>query len=331
MKRHINFDVVTASILLLLTAIVIILQILFSGPNSTRLETSLFSIIQFILALAFSWILARISLKEEFRKSQKSFAIAAYRRITEIDAAIERLIDRTSSHIRIGHPETKKELDVILEISLGVRESIKSSISDWADIIGEEIVTINKIKELQEEKFMQPLRSTDYNTKDKIIELNNKIEEMLSSLPTPLRLSTEAESLSYTEKQEIVKSLLDQEIVDKGFISLEGYCDDDFDSNIGTCNVGDRLKVRIGDGKRRKSVLIAYDQDNKSKGVILNKFSAFGPYPETMMLFLDSFEQSEFDIELISIQRRPDEACEVYYNFSAKLLDCGPTRCVVYL
>jgi hypothetical protein len=44
---------------------------------------------------------------------------------------------------------TDHELDVITEIGIGIRESIRSSISDWADIIGDEIETVEKIQMIE--------------------------------------------------------------------------------------------------------------------------------------------------------------------------------------
>lgn len=195
MKRLISFEAFAAIILLILTVIVIGLQIYYSGSNSTKLETSLFSVLQFILSLGFSWLLARITLQSEFKKSQKNFAIAAYRRILEINNAIERLINRVNSHMKNSGPELSHELDVISEVTLGVRESIQSSVADWADIIGEEIEKINRIQKLKEQKFEQTSQIKDLDSGqsiDKILsQLNEQINGLESSLPATLRFTTD--------------------------------------------------------------------------------------------------------------------------------------------
>ena len=97
MNRTANrpFDTIVLFVLLIAILITISLQIFLSGQESTRLETSLFSILQFIFSLGFSWLLARMSMREHFLQSQRNVALSAYRRSIEISNAVNRLISLT--------------------------------------------------------------------------------------------------------------------------------------------------------------------------------------------------------------------------------------------
>ncbi|HEY7770496.1 MAG TPA: hypothetical protein VIB55_20200, partial [Longimicrobium sp.] len=136
----------------LLAAGTLVAQVISARGTPTTLETALFSVLQFVFSLAFAWILTRIAAREEFVASQKAFAIAAYRRINEIDEGVGRLIARANAQARAASPELLRELDVTIAIALGVRASIKSSIADWGDVIGDEITTIKRIEEIQDQQ-----------------------------------------------------------------------------------------------------------------------------------------------------------------------------------
>jgi hypothetical protein len=317
MKWSFNLDIISAIILFILTVVVITLQILYSGPNTTKLETSLFSILQFILSLAFSWLIARISLLGEFRKSQKSFAVAAFRRILEINSAIERLLSRVS--IRKGFKtETKQELDIIYEIGLGIRESINSSISDWRDIIGDEIETVTRIRELQEQKRIQ---NREEYLENRFEQINEEINVLKSSLPASLRGTTDTRlNVDFYEKLANAYIILSNDLEELGYISLGGHCDEDFETKIANYAIADRFTVHLGNVGERRMALIAFDSENIPVGVILNRFSEFATYHEATSLLLNLIGKAEFEVELMSISKRiwPPTG-EILYDFSTKL------------
>ena len=133
--------------LALLTAATIILRISTCNAETTKLETTLFSILQFLFSIGFAYVLAQIVPRDQFMKSQRRFAVAAYRRIKEIDRGVEHLLSRTRYQMKVVSKETLRELEVIRAIAAGICESIKSSVADWGDVIREEIETLEKIEE----------------------------------------------------------------------------------------------------------------------------------------------------------------------------------------
>ena len=226
-------DVVVSILLLIATVATIILQILFSSPTSTKIETSLFSILQFVFSLAFSWVLARVSLRSEFQESQKKFAISAYRKIIEINNAVNRLISRTTSHMGKVENSTDHELDVITEIGVGIRESIRSSISDWADIIGDEIETVEKIQMIREKQSLEDLHATspktDTNQPD---ESDAAVEKLISTLPKSLKITADDFRNDYMSKINRGRMKLRREEKKKGYVELQGFYESSLDKDV---------------------------------------------------------------------------------------------------
>lgn len=315
-----NLDTIVSILLLVATLATIILQIVLSGPTSTKLETSLFSILQFIFSLAFSWILARFSLRSEFLESQKKFAISAYRRIIEISNAVNRLIDRTSTHMEKAEDETNHELDVITEIGVGIRESIRSSISDWADIIGDEIETVEKIQMIREKQSIEnagnALSKSDKNESDETV------EKLKSKLPKSLKIT--ADELVNTEaRDDRGKRDLRREERKNGYIELNGFYEaKSLDKDIFDFKEGDKLQVRIGDDNdKRVGTLIAYDNKGNSVGIILNKVPVSATYYEGVNILIHYLKTSTFQIEILHIDRSKENGQR--HDFVAKVLKPG--------
>ena len=96
----------------------------------TKTETALFGILEFVFSISFAWILSRISFRAEFEEGQRRFAIAAYRRVREIERTADRLLIRTSQSSSGASLELTHEIDVIRQIAIGIQDAIKSSIAD---------------------------------------------------------------------------------------------------------------------------------------------------------------------------------------------------------
>lgn len=187
--------------------VLVILEIVFSSGDLSQLETALFGSMQFLLSIAFAWLLARASARREFQDAQKAFAIAAYRRIREVDKAVSRLIDRVGSGMTRVDAEGSHELDAVREIARGVRESITSSISDWGDVIGEEIETVEQIERLRHAALATPrtIREEDDRpsgddsdqeseadeTAVRISQLESEISRLAAQLPHSLRIAVQ--------------------------------------------------------------------------------------------------------------------------------------------
>lgn len=282
-------------ILLVSTVATIVVEILVSGKKTTSLETSLFGILQFVFSLSFAWILSRISARRRFKESQKQFAISAYRRIVEIDKGIERLLSRTDSQIESADEENAQELEVIREICRGMQKTIKSSVADWGDIIGEEIEKVERIQSIKEASD-DSSGSPDGDLDEK----GEEIERLKSGLPPSLRLLVDDYLDSPARRARL---LLDREMGKKGFIKVKGFYDPTFERPISEFEEGDKLRVSIDDVGNRIGVLIAHDDSGNPVGVIVNKMSIEGlDYTEYASFITRYLRRSKFDIFIDSIE-----------------------------
>lgn len=312
------WEIILLFILCLFVIIVVVLQVIFSSPTTTKLETALFSILQFILSLAFSWILARLSLKNEFIQSQKTFAISAYRRIFEINLAVERLISRTKFHLQDSISQENHELDVITEISYGIRESIRSSISDWAEIIGDEIEKVEKISKLSEQEFEHSEMVLGENSKkdtvDELQKISSQIELLSNSLPPELRYVSKTNAIaSFKDKLARAKSSFVEEKVNNGNVKLGGYSLKGYGTDITNYQVGEKFTVRLGDGIGSRGALIVSDSNGLQVGRLSRKFPEISEtYWEDYQLLIYIIGKSVFNVELVETMKGPDKK-KVYF------------------
>jgi hypothetical protein len=305
-------------ILGLLAAGTLTLQIITADGKTTTLETALFSVLQFVFSLGFAWILTRIAAKNEFIESQKAFAIAAYRRINEIDEGVGRLISRATAQSRIASPDVQRELELVMAIALGVRASIKSSIADWGDVIGEEITTINRIEEIKDEQIalletpQQPTTdstATDAAALRKQLETNNEqLGRLLKSLPPSLRLV--AEDTKPTRDPVLLhRERLEEETRRTGTIRLKGFWEPGLERDIRSYAVGDHLTIRLGNIGDRSRVLCAHALTGESVGIIVN--NGAGRYYVFSEALLSFFESDEITVEISTIE--PDDHADRHY------------------
>jgi hypothetical protein len=318
---------------------VIIIQIVAAGPQVTPRETALFSVLQFVFAIIFAWLVSRAASRNEFLDSQKRFAVAAYRRINEIDEGAERLTSRVKNQMKLLPAEECRELEVVLAIAVGIRTSIKSSIADWGDVIGDEITTLEKIERIKSEQEMlledpsrfvgtavppgsqRPKQSAF--VADAILKQLEQNEErmnkLLDQLPASLRIASGQRTEERSDSVAAVVQVLEAEFEAAGTLAFRGFWDPSFERDVVSLNVGDRLTVAVGDVGKRHAAMIAKDSDGKSVGVITNKcFSRYEAFREGLLRFL---AQGTFEVELVQIKPRPTLGDRHY--FEAKLVTAG--------
>ncbi len=312
-----------AIILGLLTAGTLLLEIYKSGTNTTKVETTLFGALQFIFSIGFAWLIATIVSEKEFLRSQKHFAIAAFRRIKEIEKAVQRLLLRTSERQDNASEDTIQELKVIREISMGISETIKSSIADWADIIGEELETIHEIEELkiEQEAVISDSLPNDKQDIEKIkadLKRNEeKLTDLIKSLPHSLQTITKP-SHDYEESVNRCALTLRKEIEEKGFVKLHGFSAPAFGRDIWDFSEGDRLFVSIDDlPPSRIGVLVVKDHKQKKVGMITNHLEL--PYTCGVKAITKALGKSNFEIEITRISKKAARS-ERHY-FEAKTVD----------
>lgn len=320
-KEKLKIEDCIAIILAILIVALIITQIVISCYRPLNaLETSLFSILQFVFSLGFAWILAKISFRAEFVRSQKQFAIAAFRRIKEIDITIERVLNRIKFQMKNADPNTYKELDVILEIAKGTRQSIKSSIADWSDIIGEELATIDKIESLTDEEDAindkiqdDSISNTHQSNKiyEKLEKKQKEVEKLLETLPPSLQVATKKQ-FNKVDKFEIQKELK-KELKENTYLLLEGFWDNTFQKDIFDFNVGDKLTARYGDAANRIGAMIVYDKHENSIGVLTNSKSGLH-YHDFFELLTRVIRKSIFEVEITEIMAEENNSGRHYFT-----------------
>lgn len=309
-----SFSVPTGFSVLLgvLAGATLVTQVLSAGTKTTTLETALFSVLQFVFSLGFAWILTRMAARREFIESQKAFAIAAYRRINEIDEGVERILARTKSQKRAASAESQHDLEVLAAIALGVRASIKSSIADWGDIIGDEITTIHRIEQIKdaqreladlpEESIPDQAGDETQQLKDALERNNAQIAKLLDTLPPSLRLLAESRK---KQKDPVAQHVgrLSAEYKKTSSIRLLAFWEPPLERDVRTMSVGDHLRVHIGGtiGSRVLAVC-AKDMDGQSVGIILNNGAgAYYVFRESLASYLNA---AMFEVEIISIAQK---------------------------
>jgi len=163
-----------------------------NAAQLSQLDDALFGALEFMLSIAGGFFLQRIASREEFQRSLRQYALSAYRRITDIRKSMSRL-HYEIVRMRTSHPEESvHELDVLGILADEVRNTVNSSVYDWADIIGDEIRKAERIGELQAEirstqSPVQPFESPE--TAEKMKSLQNEIDSLRSELPMFLEMA----------------------------------------------------------------------------------------------------------------------------------------------
>lgn len=257
------------AVLLVATVALIVVQV--AGANTaTRTESALFNVIQFALSLAFAWILARLVTEKQFVDSQRKFAIGAFRRIREI----ERSLLRTRKYVDETFTSRRKiavsDLAVIRTGLTNTSDTVKSSIADWADIIGSEIELSNEITRLKR------LTSEDFGGEgghDEAAptakEIKKKISQLAQELPAELRAEIEGEEL---DKVEIGRMFLETLWEESKAIELEAFWerDDSFSRDLSPIRLGQNVSIARGFTEHRRDALFLYDSDQEWIAVVTN-------------------------------------------------------------
>ena len=327
-ERESNKTLLTAMamILALLTVGTLLLQLYLANQQTTKLETALFGVLQFVFSLGFAWILSRVEAKREFVQSQRQFAIAAYRRINEIDEGVERVIARARNQIKTAAKETINELDVIVAIATGVRSSIKSSIADWGDVIGEEIIVMNKIEQLTEKQQEPvaaeieelPLAIEPKEPDITMAETISKDDEVLKKLRESLPYSLQIIAQKGISKANTLKSIIasfEVQMFKKGYMELSGFYDAEFERDIRELKIGDKLIVAIDKTGKHNNAIIAKDIDGKTVGVIINVSNgSYDIFKKSLMKFMN---KEEFTTEISDIETDVSAGGRFYFKTRA--------------
>ncbi len=285
-KNFSKADGWAAAIFGILASITVIAQILSSrsSPPPGPLVTALFNILQFILSIAFGWIVTRIVTRKEFEESRRNFAISAYRRILDIRSSFEylkaKLAEKTQQSIA-----NRADLELIGSMTFGIEQTIASSISDWADIIGKEIETVDAVRQLKAERD-QAVTSAVIVTKTATeleqlksvaLRYEKQINELKEALPRSLRsapMTDDADRNAISYAVDLSRCLQAGDP-----LYLEGFWDSDFERDIHECGEGTRVHLELALVKdRHGKVWVASDVEGRTLGQLVNASS--GGYDE---------------------------------------------------
>lgn len=264
------------AIALLIGVLVISFFQVINADETTKTESALFNILQFIFSVGLSWIISRHFSQLSFVESQKKFAIGAFRRIKEIERSISRAQHLLASDKRIVDGQQESSHESVMMSLLSAQDAVNSSIADWGDIIGDEIHLTKEIDRLKglrrsadkfEREYLDNLKVKNKSSED----ILNEISELKSALPPSLRIDEEVDK-SY--QYELAETLLQNEIESTGKISLQGFweMDDSFSGDLSKVKPGDRLYISRGFTEKRSNVILAFDENEDWVGVITNKF-----------------------------------------------------------
>lgn len=273
-----------------------ILQIL-NANSTTKTESALFNILQFIFSVGFSWVISSYFSDLSFNESQKKFAIGAFRRIKEIERSIGRAQHLLTSGKSAIDGEQDNNHNAIMISLLNAQDAVNSSVADLGDIIGDEIHLTKEIERLKglrkssdkfEREYLDNLKTT--NKSD--LNILKKIIDLKSELPASLSVEDEKDDDEY-HQYELAESMLRQEIADTGKIELRGLWEgnDSFNGDLSNTKSGDTLYISRGFTENRSNVITVFDKYDNLIGIITNKFinedgSVQMDYPS----FVDCFE-----------------------------------------
>jgi hypothetical protein len=295
-EKKTHWSVYATLTLLLVSCLALIVTQVLTANTATKLESTLFNIIQFSLSIAFSWILSKLITEQQFLESQKKFAIGAFRRIMEI----ERSLSRTQKYVtnaKLSKPSDFSAKLEAIDISIvNAQDTVKSSIADWTDIIGDEIEVTNEVRRLKKTRNYQteidseinlPINDSSENIREE------KIEKLQNSLPAEIRVSlAEEDKNPFEAGYEYLADICEE----KKTLELTGFWDksDSFTASPADLKRGDTVTVARGMTTSRNGVLLAYNDQDKWFGVITNPCADINVDYDSFVSVFEMFYEKEF-------------------------------------
>lgn len=295
------------------------IEIFLSGETVTKTESALFGILQFVFSLAFAWFLSKESSQENFEKQQRRFAIAAFRRIKEIESQTMHLIARINKSMKGKDDDYLHGLDLAKSIAVSIKETTLSSKLDWADVIGDQIETLEKIENIQGDYHESGPSDSHEGDSETVDTVQYKIEELKKSLSSELKLYAQDRRHRETRK------ILLEELNSNGQIVLHGFIDRAQKVRpLEKFFIGEELTVRLGDHGDRVATLGAYDKDGQYVGSFLNQYP--GSYSEFTRQVCKVLGASEFKVKVTSVDNKYSERGRAKFKVSAESLKCLTNR-----
>jgi hypothetical protein len=320
-SRHTKkIELIAAITMGVLAIAIFVLQVFSLSQKTTRIETALFSTLEFLLTIGFTWFSTRAISRGEFEDSLKRFAISAYRRIADIERMIKRLQGEVNDMVSECSADEAHNLKLVGAIVADATQVVRSSIADWADVIGDELLTLEKIKRLEQDK--EELSSKgDSETSDSIAikptldEINDQISRLISSLPTLLQIETISKSTISRRREHAAYWMASLHKEQRG-VRLTAVTGDDYkhDRDFKTLEVGEILHTVITETG-------AFDVADTA-GAILGRLQNNSPldYYE----FTDALEMcygtQALQLEVVELDKEEIRNDKLYGWFSLKVI-----------
>jgi hypothetical protein len=200
-KSASRIEVVAAVTLGVLAVSCFVAQGLTIGSQTTKLETALFNLLQFVLTMGFSWFSSRAVSRADFEKSLKRFAISAYRRVADIEQMMARLQRELRRMSTTELPSKSSDMLLLEAVVLDCTQVVRSSTFDWSDVIGDELLAVERLRRLQRERDVLTSEvPQDKEAQTEVAEAKQKLEHQIAqiraSLPPSLRFQQETTARS---------------------------------------------------------------------------------------------------------------------------------------
>jgi hypothetical protein len=205
---NISFDTDTFFIILFAVLAVVVFWVRYNEPAPfSDTSNTLFSFFEIVFSIGLGWFLQRKESTKQYEENLKKYALSAYRRISDIGRSVKRAKIRIEEYKNNADMEKLSELDVIYAIIEGTDDTVQSSISDWTDILNEEIKKKEEIEELIEEKnklISEKVLSLEKANENSINEVQKELSNQIQAISNKIvTLKSELPQKIQTDIQDI--------------------------------------------------------------------------------------------------------------------------------
>lgn len=247
-KKMLSLEVVAAVVLGLAAGVLFIVQATRVTSESTQSEQALYNLLQFVLTVGFAWFSTRAISRREFEHSLRQFAIGAYRRAADTENMLSRLHKEVAEMMTDGAFAERYHLDVVHAIVADTRQVVRSSIADWADVIGPELNKIDTIETLREKRDELEMAALQSDPSSRLPELEKRIDALIADLPEELQVEVRSKAQQSHQDRHAARWVADQHEKDGGLVVMAVAGDDyETDRDCASLESGETLTTLKGE------------------------------------------------------------------------------------
>lgn len=311
-------EVIVACTLAVLAVVCFATQMCTYTPQTSTRETALFNLLQFVLTVGFTWFGSRAISRKQYEANIKAFALGAYRRVCDIERMLERLQTTISEMTSMSTAGDIQNLRVVSAVVDDTKLIINSSVSDWADVIGEELTALSEINRLETERLWvrdvqeRPPSATASTDASR---LQKQIEELRATLPAILRSMPRSRNASPYAAEWLATKHLEEDGLRLRVVTGEGYSSDDVPDPANWPQPLLLAPAEDGSGQDLRG------DDGKVYGRLMN----FLPldYDETMRHLRSCYGRSDIEVEVTRVIRTYEVRGREFSHVEVRVL-CPP-------